>query len=352
MKQFIKSTLRFAPLVRRGLGATKRRMQKKWLPLAFYISDYRTDQKHLGWQREPGDYWRLSSELVFQYHKLEKGLCLPPASSRFFGADPAQKTRTLLQEWVDAGNDTTAPLFTAAIETLRAWRARLEVNPPPQGEHGRLIASVDALLNSYPSASAFTTPISPRPVEDGGFAQLNALLHSRRSVRDFNGEPIDFALIEQAVAAAQLSPSACNRQPWHLHFYDEPEAIRSMLALQNGNAGFGQTVPLLAVVTSDLGSFFDASERHEAALDGGLFLMSFLLAVQSLGLATCCLNWCVTSAIDREGHRIGQIPDGEKILTFLAIGRASDSSVVPLSARRPIADVIRRHAGLELSTQP
>jgi hypothetical protein len=37
----------------------------------------------------------------------------------------------------------------------------------------------------------------------------------------------------------------------------------------------------------------------EPALDGGLFLMSFLLALESQGLASCCLNFCVGPQTDR-----------------------------------------------------
>jgi hypothetical protein len=85
-----------------------------------------------------------------------------------------------------------------------------------------------------------------------------------------------------------------------------------MLKLQNGNTGFGHTIPLLALVTADLGAFFDSSERIEPALDGGLFLMSFLLALESQGLASCCLNFCVGPQTDKMAHRIGNIPEQEK----------------------------------------
>jgi nitroreductase len=348
MKQQSKSVLYAIPGVHAGLRKGKQSWQAFRLRVECYLYDYQRDRRHLSWRRNAGDYWQLSSELIFQYHKLEKGLCLPPESRRFFGADAARETRRLLGEWLDSGNDPNAPVVRAALETLRAWRARAQETPPRTGEHDALIDAVDQLLNSMPTATELATPIAARRVNGTTFATLNDLLHSRRSTRDFDGTPVDFTLVEQAIAAAQLSPSACNRQPWHIHFYDKPEAIRAMLALQNGNSGFGQTVPLLAVVTADMGSFFDASERTEPALDGGLFLMSFLLSLQSLGLSSCCLNWCVLPERDRRAHELGHIPPGEKILTFLAIGNARPGAVVPLSARRPTADVIRLHEGLAL----
>lgn len=352
MKRHIKSVLYAIPGVHQRLRNGKRNWQAFRLRAECYLYDYQRDRRNLGWQRSAGDYWRLSSELIFQYHKLEKGLCLPPESRRFFGADAARETCRLLGEWLDSGNDRDASVFRAALETLRAWRKRADETPPAQGEHAALIEAVDHLLAMAPAQVELNTPITAQHVNGSTFETLHELMLSRRSTRDFDGTPVDFALVEQAISAAQLSPSACNRQPWHLHFYTEPEAIRAMLALQNGNAGFGQTVPLLAVVTADMGSFFDASERIEPALDGGLFLMSFLLALKSLGLSSCCLNWCVQPETDRRGHEIGHIPYSEKILTFLAIGHARPGAVVPRSARRPTADVIRLHDGLTLQEQP
>jgi hypothetical protein len=70
--------------------------------------------------------------------------------------------------------------------------------------------------------------------------------------------------------------------------------------------------------------------------------MSFLLALESQGLASCCLNFCVGPQTDR-WRTASAISGTGKILTFLAIGHRRDGAITPLSPRRPIADVIRRH---------
>ncbi len=346
MKRRIKSILSAVPGLRSGVRQLRRDWRAFSLRAGCYLSDYMEDRRHLGWRRRPGDYWRLSSELIFQYHKLEKGLCLPPASRRFFGAEAARETSRLLDEWTAGGGAPWAPVCLAAGETLRSWRERLDETPAPVS-HAALIARIDTLLAATAPYPAFATPAVPPALAPDAGGAIRDLMLSRRSIRDFDGRHVDFARVEHAVATAQLSPSACNRQPWHLHFYDQRAAIDAMLALQNGNAGFGHSVPLLAVLTADLGSFFDSSERIEPALDGGLFLMSLLLALQAQGLSTCCLNWCVLPDRDRRAHEVGHIPPQEKILTFLAVGHAREGAVAPRSARRPLQDVIRRHAGLE-----
>lgn len=346
MRRFVKGKLDPDGYAYTALKGSYRFLRKYFLRAQLRRSVYRYDQRidrdHLGWKRQGADYWRQSSELIFQHHKLEKGLCMPAETRRFFGQVAADNTFALMREWRDTGLDLSSPVYRSAEEVLRAYRRGIVAMPGKPAVQERLLGEIDALLTDAETPE-LATPITPPPVPEAAYDTLLSLSRSRRSTRDYSAEPVDFALVERAARIAQLSPSACNRQPWHLHFYDDPAAIRAMLALQNGNAGFGQTVPLLAVVTSDLGSFFDSSERMQPVLDGGLFLMSFLLALEAQGLSTCCLNWCVDAGTDRKGHAVGAIPPQEKILTFLAIGHRREGAVTPLSARRPVEDVIRRH---------
>jgi nitroreductase len=327
-----------------GLRAARMRWRAKTLRLRCYFYDYEIDRKHVGWKRGGNDYWRLSSELIFQHHKLEKGLCLPPDVRRFFGVEAANETFRLMKKWRAAGLDTQSPIYRGALDVLAAWRRRMDLSPPDEPLRSQLAGELDALgLTSEEAECRDRTPIALRAVPDHAFETLEALARARRSVRDFDGRPVDLTLIERAASIAQLSPSACNRQPWRLHLYDDRAAIDRLLVYQNGNRGFGHTIPLLAIVTCEHGAFFDSSERNEPALDGGLFLMSFILALQALGLSSCCLNWCVEPVVDVWGHAAAGIPHSEKILTFLAIGRAREGAVTPLSARRPLEDVISLH---------
>lgn len=345
MKAAIKRILGTVPgldrTLRRGL-AELRVARMRW---RCYRADIAAERAHVGWHRGETGYWKLSAELIFQHHKLEKGLCLPEGARPLFGDRPASRTLTLLRRWREAGHPVEAPVYQSSLGVLRAWRDHVAAQPDLPPGFADLMTRIERALagQGAESLTAHATPVPARPAPPDSIGMLEALARARRSTRDFTGAPVDPALVTRAVEVAQLSPSACNRQPWKLHLYDDPADIAAMLAHQNGNRGFGHTVPLLAVLSCDLHGFFDASERVEPALDGGLFLMSLLMALQAQGLATCCLNWCVPPEVDRKGHATGNIPANEKILTFLAIGHPSPGAVVPLSARRPLADVIRRH---------
>lgn len=307
-----------------------------------YRADIRNDRAHIGWYPPKPQYWKLSSELIFWHHKLEKGLCLPPGARPFFGDKPARITVRLLQRWKNSGFTVEAPVYQGALATLEAYRDRMASLDNPQARP--LIELIKPWLADRDDPTGnYTTPIPGTTAPEGSFEALRTLAISRRSTRDYTDQKVDPELVDRAAQLAQLSPSACNRQPWKVHLYDDPAMIEKMMALQNGNRGFGHTVPLLAVITADLGTFFDASERMEPVLDGGLFLMSFILGLQAQGLASCCLNWCVKPEIDVKGHQTGNIPSEEKILTYLAIGHPRPDCMVPRSPRRPLSDVLYRH---------
>jgi len=308
-----------------------------------YGYDARRAIAHMHWRRGRKDYWKLSAELFFQYHKIEKGLSIG-GSKRFFGEAPARRTCELMQEWVAAGFSLSDPVYAGSVETMRSYRDRLKVTPPADAKvRADLERRIDAAIGESAAREDLATPFAFRPSDPAMAEMLETLCHQRRSVRDFDGAPVDLALVKRALQMAQLSPSACNRQPCRVHLFPRSETMEKMLALQNGNSGFGHTIPLLAVITSDSHGFFDTTERNEPFLDGGLFLMSFLLGLQSLGLSTCCLNWCVMPKRDVKAHQIGGIPDNEIILTFLAIGHARAQAVVPRSARRSVDDVMVIH---------
>lgn len=339
--RLVKSMLDLSP----GLRSWIRRVRAdaKWLgKMKYMLSDAAHVLRFMSWRRASDDYWKLSAELLFQYHKLEKGLCMP-GDKRFFGRDPIRATVALIERWRAAGLDREDPIYSGALEAVHAYGERLAQTPPPPELLADLSALVQRGLDGYRSLPDIATPMRVTTGSPASAVDLDALFLARRSVRNFREVAVPLDLIGSAVAAAQLSPSACNRQPWKVHVYQDAGLIREMLALQNGNAGFGHRLRVLLVIAADSKGFFDASERHQAFVDAGLFTMSLLLALQARGLGTCCLNWCVDPVADRRAHEVGGIPDSERIIMYLAVGVPESEGLVPRSPRRGLGSVIHLH---------
>jgi nitroreductase len=114
--------------------------------------------------------------------------------------------------------------------------------------------------------------------------------------------------------------------------------------LQNGNRGFGNQIKTLLLVTSDLGQFVSVGKRNQCWVDGGMFAMSLLYALHSLGVATCCLNWSVRRAVDHQMKRLIHLPDAEVIIMLIAVGHYPPHFHVTRSPRKPLRDILTIHS--------
>lgn len=328
------------PSVQQTLAGWKTNV-KRWAKLRYFASDVIRAKRFMFWSERDPSYAKLSSELLFQFHKLEKGLCIP-GTKRYFGRDPLVATCQLVERWQAHGFSMQDPVFIGAIEALRAYRTRLEATPANAEDAPLIQRLLNSCLSHTTEAPQFSTPHAYRRTEDAADV-FDRLCRDRRSVRSYSSTAVPLPLLQEAIATAQLSPSACNRQPCRVHVYRDAAQIKQMLSLQNGNSGFGHLLSTLLVICADSRSFFDASERHEPHVDGGLFAMSLILALQARGLASCCLNWCVAPEVDAEAHARGELPEHDQVIMYLAVGYASPDALVPRSARRDVGSIMTIH---------
>jgi nitroreductase len=129
---------------------------------------------------------------------------------------------------------------------------------------------------------------------------LERLLAARYSCRGFLADPVADSVIERILAMAQRSPSWCNAQPWQVivtkgagtesfrracgfALYDAVGVKRgdrtaSAVQMLENYKFFG--APHVAIITSDeaLGIY--------GVIDCGIYVSNFLLAAQSLGVAS------------------------------------------------------------------
>ncbi|CAM8667756.1 Nitro_FMN_reductase domain containing protein [Comamonadaceae bacterium] len=284
---------------------------------------------------------QLRAKLLFYYHKIEKGLCMP-GRQRLFGIEVIPQILQILESWKQSGFSTNDPVYLGAINSLQAYVTHLQAeNLDPEN---KILSKVSIYLRAEtPVEANADTPIivqRDQLTEAVSFSNLRHLYLARRSARNFDNRPVANEVVARAVEAAQLSPSACNRQPCKVFAISDEKLRVSLLSHQNGNAGFGHLAPLLLVVTANADHFFGAIERNQPYIDGGLFTMSLLYALQVQGLATCCLNWCVTPKTDIAAHKLLDIPKSQKIIMYIAVGYAQKQTKVPRSHRKALNDVL------------
>jgi len=317
------------------------------LGLRYFFYDISRVYINMHWNSKQKKYAILSSSLLFQYHKLEKGLVMP-GPKRLFGIDPANAVIKLLREWnQNQFASLVDPIYLGAIGTLQSYRDRLEefaLDP-----EDIISSKLNDFLSSYKCQKEhFSTPCAliganKLEVELSLSNSFAFLMNARKSVRNYLDKAVPESTMIECVKLAQLSPSACNRQPCKVEIVSNKALKDKLLSHQNGNAGFGYLAPHIAVITADSNCFFGATERNEPYIDGGLFSMSFLLALKSKGISSCCLNWCVKPKTDRAVHKLLNLDDSINIVMLVAFGYAPDGTDVPRSPRRDVSEIIKLH---------
>jgi len=216
----------------------------------------------------------------------------------------------------------------------------------------------------------------------GDFDVLDRLLATRRSARGFLSDAVDQATIDRLLTAAQRTPSWCNTQPWQVVVTTAGETDRLREAFAAGApAGSDLDFPpgydgvhaerrrevgwqlyeAVGVAKGDREAsaremlrnfvFFDAphvailhapkSLGVYGVLDCGLYVQSFLLAAEALGLGACAQ--AAVAAYSGLLHERYDIGDDRQIVCGIAFGHADreHASAAFMSRRAALEEAVR-----------
>ncbi len=266
----------------------------------------------------------LETHLTKDYHRVEKGLALREPR-RPFGRDVERRLEQNLRLALESGRAPSTEVdfeeyARQALAGLREWN--------DSAHRSDLLSPV--VRQTYQENSS-ADPTSP----------MENFFASRASVRDFQEKAVvDRGLIDRAAAIAQTAPSVCNRQSGRLHVFSGHDDVTRVLSNQNGNAGFRESVPHVAVITVDRRLFSGPEERNQRWVDGGLFAMTFVWGLQAMGVATCMLNWSVKHDQDARMRDVIRMSEHEDIVCLVAFGYRRPESRVALSPKRPLRSVL------------
>ena len=164
--------------------------------------------------------------------------------------------------------------------------------------------------------------------------------NARHSIREFSNEEVSLCKIKEAIDISRKYPSVCNRQAIKVYLVTSEDLIRDCLSYQNGNRGFGDKINKLAIIVGDIGFFSGGSERNQVYIDGGIYLMGFLLALHSQGLGAVALNWSMSKQDDIRFRQADIVKDNEVIISFVGIGNLKSENIVPMSVRNESSDIL------------
>lgn len=275
-------------------------------------------------------------------HRLEKGLLMRPRRD-LFALKYINETMSVYERCLRSScaeedsseliwaHDVLAEYFkvTGSDPLLDTLRARFSELPDVSSDSP----------GGQPASPYLRDLEGPLPVEYEAFFKLSK---RRRSVRWFKPEPVPRDLIDKALTAAIEAPSACNRQPFQFHIFDEPELVKKISTLPMGTKGYAQNIPTIVVVVGHLHAYFHPRDRHLIYIDSSLAAMGFMYALETLGLSSCPINWPDIPSRERKmAKTLGLAPDQRPIM-LIAVGYPDPEGAVAFSQKHSL-DSIRTY---------
>jgi len=270
--------------------------------------------------------------LTIDYHVIEKGLTMENRRYRF-GKPMVLRLKRNTLTVIDSSDFQACTQFKSAVDALCDY---YEVHQE-QGEE------IDDIISADEYGLLKAKQPSPRPAHEKTTANdffrdventpFEAFAHSRHSARSFTSETIPLKTIEEVIQLANTAPSVCNRQTARVHLFQNTEKVQLLLALQNGNTGFGHTIHNLAIITSDLKYFVGINERNQSFIDGGIYLMNFLYALHHHKIGAIALNWAAMPDRDKQLRQLADIPPDETVICLVGMGYLKDEFTITASKK-------------------
>lgn len=172
--------------------------------------------------------------------------------------------------------------------------------------------------------------------------ELLKLASFRRSVRWFLPDKVPRDLIDQAIVVGGLAPSACNRQPYEFRIIDDPELVKEIAFLPMGTGGYASNIPCIVVIVGRQSNYSNERDRHLIYIDGSLAAMSFIFALECMGVSSCCINWPEIRKRDEKIAKQLKLERDERPIMCLAIGYPDPEGKVAYSAKKTLG-IVRRY---------
>jgi nitroreductase len=284
---------------------------------------------------------KVKRDLTLLYHIVEKGLTMPEPRPGF-GKKVVMDLCRVVMRYRKMNLPQDSLEFIQAVSSLHEYVAfHKQIGFELDADVAESLKSVLTLFPGIKGEEQIDT------TSQAYFEKINApfdeFCNSRFSVRNYTSEEIPLQVLFDCVELAQKSPSFCNRQPTRVHIVKSPEKKEAILAIQNGNRGFGHLAETLIVLTSDISTTKDIHERFENHLNGGMFAMTLLNALHFNKIAACSLNWSVAADKDITMRKLLNIPDNEVVLLVISCGYPPEKFRMAASPRKKAPEITVIH---------
>lgn len=274
---------------------------------------------------------QTNAKIIFYTHAIEKGLSHDEIRYGF-GKNALIELGRNLNIYDTRNFDKTSKAYIGALSVVKDYMNIHENAGHETSYLSKIFGTRLREMSTCNSNISGSMIIKKEDKSENSLKNFEELFINRYSVRTYSSAPVDINRIHKAIEISTKTPSVCNRQSTRLHVITNQELIKKILEIQGGVNGY-QTPPILIALTSDINSFIALTERNQMFIDGGLFSMALLLALEFEGLAACPLNAMFNKKRDKLIRNLLQIKPSENIIMFITVGNFKDKNNVAKSFR-------------------
>lgn len=279
--------------------------------------------------------------LIRNVHRLEKGLLMRPRREVFATDFIKETVDSYIGIFSKGQNSDNSQLkwFTDVLsEYFRVCNSNVIIDKQKE-RFNEFLINADKKSESYNFSVPYRRDFSN--FSTVSYEQFYKLSKQRRSVRWFLDRPVERSLIDKAILAAIQAPSACNRQPFEYRIIDDKKLLEQIVDLPMGTKGYAHSIQSFVVIVGNLDAYFDERDRHLIYIDASLANMSFMLALETLGLSSCSINWPDIEARERKMDTILNLQPYQRPIMCIGIGYPDPDGMVAFSEKRNL-DQIRK----------
>jgi nitroreductase len=107
-----------------------------------------------------------------------------------------------------------------------------------------------------------------------------------------------------------------------------------------GTKGFADNVPCTIVVSGDLSYYPTERDRHLIYIDSALAGMQLMLALETLGLSSCPINWPDLEDKEIKISNLLNLPQTIRPTMLIAVGYGANEGKIPYSQKKSANQLI------------
>jgi len=165
--------------------------------------------------------------------------------------------------------------------------------------------------------------------------EVSEAISTRRSIRNYEDQPVENEKLLNVLEAVRLSPSATNAQRWKFIVVTDPEVKESLRSSYDRDWFVSAPIIIVACALPD-----EAWARHDGEeywkVDVTIAMQDLILAAWEKGLGTCWIG----AFDEKEAKRALGIPEHVRVVAMTPLGYPAEEKG-PVSDRKPLEEIVR-----------